>query len=283
MTASLLDGKHVAEQLRATIKKTVVARVAEGHRPPGLAVICVGDDPASSIYVTNKRKMAADLGFESYAYDLPADTHEATLLALIDTLNDRADIDGILVQLPLPSQINTATVVERILPRKDVDGFHPYNLGSLAQGHPRLRPCTPYGVMQLLAYYQLPLAGKQAVVIGASNIVGRPMALELLLAKATVTICHRATTNLEHHVHHADLIVIATGTHDVIKTEWLQPKQIIVDVGIHRRADGSIHGDIDFLEAKKRVAWITPVPGGIGPMTVTTLLQNTLIASLGDA
>lgn len=279
MTASIIDGKHVAGEIRNRIKHKVSAYTAEGHRAPGLAVVIVGDDPASHIYVNNKRKACTEVGFNSYAYDLPTTTSEKALLTLINTLNERTDVDGILVQLPLPAHINTTTVIEHIKPSKDVDGFHPYNLGRLAQGNPLLRPCTPYGVMQLFEYYQLALPGKHAVVVGASNIVGRPMALELLLAKATVTVCHRATRHLEQHVRVADFLVVATGVYDVVKPNWLHAEQIIIDVGMHRRQDGILHGDIDFNDAKKNVKWITPVPGGIGPMTICTLLQNTLLAA----
>jgi methylenetetrahydrofolate dehydrogenase (NADP+) / methenyltetrahydrofolate cyclohydrolase len=279
MTASLLDGKFVAGELKKKIITAVTEHTSHGLRPPGLAVILLGDNPASMIYVNNKRKTCIDVGFHSYAYDLPQQTTERELLSLIDDLNNDSNVDGILVQLPLPPHINTTTIIERINPQKDVDGFHPYNLGRLAQGNPLLRPCTPYGIMQLLRHYQLDVQGKNAVIIGASNIVGRPMALELLLAKATVTICHSATQHIERHVRAAELLVIATGHYDVIKTDWLHDKQIIIDVGIHRNKEGIIHGDIDFKEATTKVKWITPVPGGIGPMTIVTLLQNTLTAA----
>ena len=208
MTASIIDGKLVATEIRNKIRQTVGTYTTDGRRAPGLAVVIVGDDPASHIYVSNKRKTCSEVGFNSYAYDLPTRTNEKELLALIDDLNQNKDIDGILVQLPLPDHINTTTVIEHIKPSKDVDGFHPYNLGRLAQGNPLLRPCTPYGVIQLFQHYQLTLSGKHAVVVGASNIVGRPMALELLLAKATVTICHRATHQLEQHIRMADVVVI---------------------------------------------------------------------------
>ncbi|MCP0913631.1 MULTISPECIES: bifunctional methylenetetrahydrofolate dehydrogenase/methenyltetrahydrofolate cyclohydrolase FolD [Legionella] len=283
MTAFLLDGKQVALTIRNELKENVSARIRKGYRPPGLAVILIGDDPASIIYVNNKRKACAEAGLSSFAYDLPASTKEDDLLSLIDELNHTQEIDGILVQLPLPEHINTVKVIERIDPAKDVDGFHPYNLGRLAQGNPLLRPCTPYGIMQLLKHYQLNPAGKHSVVIGASNIVGRPMALELLLAKATVTVCHRFTSHLESHVRHADLVVVATGRADVINTEWLHDQQILIDVGIHRLADGTLRGDVDFNKAKEKTAWITPVPGGVGPMTISTLLTNTLYAQkLGE-
>ncbi len=279
MTASLIDGKIVAGEIKSNIKQVIAERTLRGHRPPGLAVILLGDNPAASIYVHNKRKVCNEIGLKSYAYDLPTSTSEKELLTLIDTLNEHAEIDGILVQLPLPSHINTTTIIEHINPHKDVDGFHPYNFGRLAQGNPLLRPCTPYGVIQLLQHYQLSLRGKEAVVVGSSNIVGRPMAMELLIAKATVTICHSATQQLEHHIKNAELVVVATGSYNVVKPDWLHANQIIIDVGMHRRPDGTVHGDIDFNEAKKRVQWITPVPGGVGPMTICTLMQNTLLAA----
>ena len=279
MVASILDGKMVAADIRQRIKNNVTARIIEGHRPPGLAVVLVGENPASTIYVNNKHKACTEAGFNSYAYHLPMDISEDELLSLIDTLNISKDVDGILIQLPLPAHINTSKVIERIDPDKDVDGFHPCNFGRLAQGNPLLRPCTPYGVMKLLDYYQLSVAGKHAVIIGSSNIVGRPMALELLLAKATVTVCNRSTLKLENHVRMADLVVVATGTPNVINTDWLHCEQILIDIGIHRRQDGTVHGDVDFDEAQKKVAWITPVPGGAGPMTIAMLLQNTLFAA----
>lgn len=279
MTASILQGKQVATEMISSMKQAISARSQQGFRPPALAVIQVGAHPASSIYVNNKIKACAEAGITSMAYQLETNTTQSALLTLIDELNHNPNVDGILVQLPLPAQINKNTIIERITPSKDVDGFHPYNLGRLAQGNPNLRPCTPYGIVRLLQHYEIPLSGLHAVVVGASNIVGRPMALELLLAGATVTICHRATRALENHVRVADLIVIATGSYDVVKTDWLHAKQIIIDVGMHRRENGTLHGDMNYLEAKERVAWITPVPGGVGPMTICMLLQNTLYAA----
>jgi methylenetetrahydrofolate dehydrogenase (NADP+)/methenyltetrahydrofolate cyclohydrolase len=279
MTASIIDGKLVAAKIRSDIKQIISTRTLQGLRPPGLAVILIGDDPASSIYVKTKRLVCAEVGINSYAYDLPSNTNETELIALIDSLNDNEKVNGILVQLPLPAHINSTTILERINPKKDVDGFHPYNFGRLAQGSPLLRPCTPYGVMQLLQYYKLDVLGKHTVVVGASNIVGRPMALELLLAKATVTICHSATQRLEQHIRTADLVVVGAGAYNVVKTDWLHKEQIIIDIGMHRRQDGTIHGDVDFNEARSKVKWITPVPGGVGPMTICTLLQNTLLAA----
>lgn len=279
MVALILDGKLVAGEFRSQIKQDVATRIQQGHRAPGLAVIQVGEDPASTIYVTGKRKACLEAGFNSFDYNLPPETTEEELLSLIDTLNEAVNVDGILVQLPLPIHINSRHIIERINTNKDVDGFHPYNFGQLAQGNPQLRPCTPYGVIKLLEYYHLPVAGKHAVVIGASNIVGRPMALEFLHAKATVTICHSLTQKLEQHVRMADILVVATGKTTVINTDWLQPAQILIDIGMHRRQDGTVHGDVNFQEARKKVAWLTPVPGGAGPMTISMLLQNTLFAA----
>lgn len=279
MTASILNGKQVATEIISDIKQAITKRCRQGLRPPALAVIQVGHDPASSIYVNNKIKACTEAGLTSVSYQLETNTTELALITLIDELNKNADIDGILVQLPLPEQINKSTIIERIAPTKDVDGFHPYNLGRLAQGNPNLRPCTPYGIIQLLKYYNLKLRGLNAIVVGASNIVGRPMALELLLEGATVTICHRSTRALESHVKMADLIVVATGSYDVVKAHWLHSKQIIIDVGMHRRENGTLHGDMNYLEAKERVAWITPVPRGVGPMTICMLLQNTVNAA----
>lgn len=279
MVASIMRGAPLAEEMKQTIKQAVYAQVAQGLNPPGLAVIQIGDDAASSIYVQHKRRACLEVGFKSFAYDLPKTTSEQELLALIDKLNHDKEVHGILVQLPLPSHIRTELVIEHIAPHKDVDGFHPYNLGHLTQGNPRLRPCTPYGVMTLLKYYQIDVKGLHAVVVGASNIVGRPMMLELLMAKATVTLCHSATTDLKAHIQAADLIVVATGVYNLVQPEWLKKKQILIDIGMHRREDGKVHGDIDFEQAKEKVACLTPVPGGVGPMTICMLLQNTLLAA----
>lgn len=280
MSASLIDGKILASLRRKELKKRVDNYVQQGHRAPSLAVVLIGTDAASAVYVNNKRKACAEVGITSYSYDLPEETTQDDLICLIDTLNASKDIDGILIQLPLPRHIEEAVIIERIKPEKDVDGFHPYNVGRLAQRNPLLRPCTPLGIMSLLSYYQLSVKGKHVVVIGASNIVGRPMSLELLIAGATVSICHRFTRNLEQLVRIAEVIIVATGHMDVIDTEWLNKDQIVIDVGIHRLADGSIRGDVDFKKAIHKVAWITPVPGGVGPMTVVSLLENTLAAAL---
>lgn len=276
MTAQLLDGKLVSSHYRHQLLQQL--QQGKSKRPPGLAVILVGEDPASTVYVNHKRKACEALGFYSEAYFLPTTTTEKELLNLIDTLNDADTIDGILVQLPLPSSIEKQHVIERIHPEKDVDGFHPYNFGRLAQGHPTLRPCTPYGIIKLLEYYDLPISGKNAVIVGASSIVGRPMALELLRAKATPTICHRATKDLKKHVGEADLVIVAAGQYNVIEPDWFKSHQVVIDVGIHRLENGQLHGDIDFDRVKEIVSWITPVPGGIGPMTIAMLLHNTVHA-----
>lgn len=279
MTASIIDGKAIAAQVRQQIADGVRERLAKGLRAPGLAVVLVGDNPASQVYVGSKRKACAELGIHSVAHDLPDTTNQDELLALIDTLNQDASIDGILVQLPLPSHIDASTVLERIRPDKDVDGFHPYNVGRLMQRMPVLRPCTPFGVMKLLESTGIDLHGLNAVVVGASNIVGRPMALELLLAGVTTTVCHRFTTDLAEHVRRADIVIAAAGRIGLVKGEWIKPGAIVIDVGIHRLPDGKLTGDVDFAEAQTRAGYITPVPGGVGPMTVAMLMYNTLYAA----
>lgn len=279
MTAQLIDGKAIAAQLKAEISEKIKEKMAEGNRRPGLAVILVGDDPASSIYVRNKREACEQVGIHSAHYHLPADIAEKKLIELIQQLNQDKTIDGILLQLPLPKHIDADKVLDCIHPSKDVDGFHAYNLGRLAQRRPLLRPCTPYGVMILLQHIHQKFKGKHAVIIGASNIVGRPMALEFLMAGATVTVCHRFTHDLPTFIQQADILVSAVGKPGMIKGEWIKEGSTIIDVGITRLADGKITGDIQFDTAKERAAWITPVPGGVGPMTVAVLLQNTLIAA----
>ncbi|SCK19835.1 bifunctional methylenetetrahydrofolate dehydrogenase/methenyltetrahydrofolate cyclohydrolase FolD [Vogesella sp. LIG4] len=276
MAAQLIDGKAVAETLINRVREGVDARVAAGKRAPALAVILVGDDPASGIYVKNKKRSCEKAGIRSVAYDLPGSTSQAELLAIIDELNADDGVDGILVQLPLPKQIDPQLVIERINPKKDVDGFHPYNMGRLAVKMPLLRPCTPRGVMTLLEEYGINPKGKNVVIVGASNIVGRPQALEMLLARATVTVCHSATADLAAEVGRADIVVAAVGIPKFVKAEWLKPGAVVIDVGINRLADGSICGDVDFAPARDIASFITPVPGGVGPMTVATLLQNTL-------
>ena len=279
MTARILDGKAIADALLLDIKREVGERLAAGQRVPGLAVILLGGDPASSIYVRNKRLACEKAGVLSISHDLPADTSQADLLALIQQLNDDPDVDGILVQAPLPPQIDEEAVIECIRPDKDVDGFHPYNIGRLAVRKPTLRSCTPYGVMRLLAETGEPLRGKHAVIVGASNHVGRPMALELLLAGCTVTVCHSATGNLPDMVGQADIVVAAVGRAEMVKGEWIKEGAIVIDIGINRLDDGRIAGDVEFAAARERAGWITPVPGGVGPMTVATLLRNTLEAA----
>lgn len=279
MSAHIIDGKAIAAELRQDIKSRVEQRLAKGLRAPGLAVVLVGSDPASQVYVGSKRRACEEVGFVSVAHDLPADTSEATLMALIDELNDDPNIDGILVQLPLPTHIGTENVIERIHPDKDVDGFHPYNVGRLALRQPVLRPCTPRGVITLLEKIGQDLRGMDAVIVGASNIVGRPMGLELLLAGCTVTTCHRFTRDLEAHVRRADLLIVAVGKIGIVDAEWIKPGAVVIDVAINRNADGKLVGDLDFEAARQRAGWITPVPGGVGPMTVATLLQNTVDAA----
>jgi len=279
MSAQIIDGKAIAAELRLDIKARVTQRLAEGKRAPGLAVVLVGADPASQVYVGSKRRACEEVGFVSVAHDLPTGTSEATLLALIDELNDDSNIDGILVQLPLPEHIGTENVIERIHPDKDVDGFHPYNVGRLALRQPVLRPCTPRGIVTLLEKTGQNIRGMDAVVVGASNIVGRPTSLELLLAGCTVTTCHRFTKDIEAHVRRADLVVVAVGKPGIVKGEWIKPGAIVIDVGINRKEDGKLVGDVDFVSASKNAGWITPVPGGVGPMTVATLLQNTVDAA----
>lgn len=279
MTAQLIDGKAIAARIRQNITQRVIERRQQGLRAPGLAVILVGTDPASQVYVSHKRKDCEEVGFLSVAHDLPADTSQAELLSLIDRLNEDPTIDGILVQLPLPAHLDASQLLERIHPDKDVDGFHPYNVGRLAQRIPVLRPCTPKGIMTLLASTGVNLYGMHAVVVGASNIVGRPMALELLLGGCTVTVTHRFTRDLASHVRQAELLVAAAGKPGLVKGEWIQEGAIVIDVGISRQADGKLVGDVEFEQARQRAAWITPVPGGVGPMTRASLLENTLHAA----
>lgn len=279
MTAQLIDGKAVAASLKADLAALVQNGLAQGKRPPGLAVILLGDDPASSIYVRNKRQACEQVGISSIYHHLPLSTEESALIALIESLNSDPAVDGILLQLPLPNHIDTNKVLDCIDPKKDVDGFHAYNLGRLAQRRPHLRPCTPFGIMLLLDHIHQVYKGKHAVVIGASNIVGRPLSLELLIAGATVTVCHRFTYDLSYFVKQADILVSAVGKPGLIKGEWIKEGATVIDVGINRLENGTITGDIEFAAAKERAAWITPVPGGVGPMTVAVLLRNTLIAA----
>lgn len=279
MSAQLIDGKAIAASTRQQIAQRVAERAAKGLRAPGLAVILVGNDPASEVYVSHKRKDCAEVGFVSRAYDLPSETSQAQLLELIDQLNNDTEIDGILVQLPLPKHLDSSLILERIRPEKDVDGFHPYNIGRLAQRIPLMRPCTPKGIMTLLQSTGLELKGLNAVIVGASNIVGRPMSLELLLAGCTTTVTHRFTKDLESHIRQADLVVVAVGKPGLVKGEWIKEGAIVIDVGINRQADGKLVGDVDFVSASERASYITPVPGGVGPMTRAGLLENTLQAA----
>ncbi|MEJ2140772.1 MAG: bifunctional methylenetetrahydrofolate dehydrogenase/methenyltetrahydrofolate cyclohydrolase FolD [Gammaproteobacteria bacterium] len=279
MSAKIIDGKAIAAQLRNDIKKRVDERLAKGLRAPGLAVVLVGLDPASQVYVRSKRRGCEESGIRSFAYDLPESTSQKELMALIDKLNADDNVDGILVQLPLPAHLNAEAIIENINPDKDVDGFHPYNIGRLAQRMPVLRPCTPRGIMTLLESTGVTIKGLDAVVVGASNIVGRPMSLELLLAGCTVTVCHRFTRDLESHVRRAELLVVAVGKLGIVKSEWIKEGTIVIDVGMNRTEDGRLVGDVEYDTAAKRAGWITPVPGGVGPMTVATLLQNTADAA----
>ncbi len=278
MTAQLLDGKRLADELIDALRSRVRARVANGLCAPGLAVVLVGADPASQVYVRNKRAACERAGFVTRDFDLAAQTPEPELLALIDALNVDPTIHGILVQLPLPAQMDQKRVIHRIAVHKDVDGFHPENVGRLALREPGLRPCTPKGIMSLLAKTDKPVRGRDALVVGVSNHVGRPMLLELLLAGATVTAAHRFTQDLPLHVSRADLLVVAVGRPGLIPGAWIKPGAVVIDVGINRQADGTLVGDVEFVAARERESWITPVPGGVGPMTVATLLQNTMDA-----
>jgi methylenetetrahydrofolate dehydrogenase (NADP+)/methenyltetrahydrofolate cyclohydrolase len=279
MGAQILDGKAIAAEVRGQVKRAVEARVEAGQRRPGLAVVLVGENPASQVYVRNKRKACAEVGFLSELHELPAATSQAELLALIDALNANPAIDGILVQLPLPEQIDPETVIERILPTKDVDGFHPYNVGRLSLRMPVLRPCTPKGVMTLLARTGRSLEGLDAVIIGQSNIVGRPMALELLAARCTITVCHSRTRELADKARAADVLVVAIGRARMVPGDWIKPGAMVIDVGMNRDESGKLCGDVDFDAAVERAGWITPVPGGVGPMTIASLLENTLQAA----
>ncbi|MBF1297318.1 MAG: bifunctional methylenetetrahydrofolate dehydrogenase/methenyltetrahydrofolate cyclohydrolase FolD [Neisseria meningitidis] len=283
MAAQLIDGKKISQQRIEAVAQAVKARQEKGLHTPCLAVVLVGDDPASAVYVRNKKLTCQKSGIESRSYELPSETTQDDLLKLVDELNGDPAIDGILVQLPLPAHIDSQAVLERIEPHKDVDGFHPYNVGRLVVKMPLMRPCTPKGVMTLLEAYGIDPKGKKAVVVGASNIVGRPQALELLLSRATVTICHSATQNLADEVAAADILVVGVGIPNFVKGEWVKPGAVVIDVGINRLDDGSLCGDVEFDVAKERASMITPVPGGVGPMTIATLLENTVhAASLHD-
>jgi len=283
MPANIIDGKAVAQRVTDQVRADVAAHVAAGGTAPGLAVVLVGDSAASQVYVRNKRRTTEAVGMRSYAHDLPGTTSEAELLALVDRLNADPAVNGILVQLPLPKQIDPEKVIERIDPKKDVDGFHPYNIGRLVLKMPMLRPCTPYGCMRLLQETGQDLVGMHAVVIGQSNIVGRPMALELLMARCTVTICHSATRDLPGIVRQGDLVVAGVGKAKFVPGDWIKPGAIVIDVGVNRMPDGKLCGDVDFAAAMEVAGWITPVPGGVGPMTIATLLANALRAAQWQA
>lgn len=278
MTAQLIDGRGLAVEVKNQVRRRIDAALARGNRRPALAVVKVGDDPASEVYVRNKRKACEEVGILSVAHDLSDSTSEAALLGLVDDLNRDASVDGILVQLPLPAQIQQTAVIEKIDPAKDVDGFHPYNVGRLAQRIPVMRPCTPYGVIRLLERVGAPFKGQHAVVVGASNIVGRPMSLELLLMGATTTVCHRFTAGLDNYVRQADILVVAVGKPGLVPGEWIKPGAMVIDVGMNRLDNGHLVGDVQFEAARERAGWITPVPGGVGPMTVAMLMHNTLEA-----
>jgi methylenetetrahydrofolate dehydrogenase (NADP+)/methenyltetrahydrofolate cyclohydrolase len=279
MNARILDGKRIAQELLERIAKRVSERKAQGLAEPGLAVVLVGDDAASSVYVRNKRKACHQVGFRSFDYDLPSLTTQAELFALIDRLNVDPEVHGILVQSPLPEHIDEDALVDRIDPNKDVDGFQAVNVGRLALRRFGLRPCTPKGVITLLGHTDRPVRGQHAVVVGVSNHVGRPLVLELLIAGCTTTCCHRFTRDLESFVRQADILVVAVGKPDLVKGDWIKPGAVVVDVGINRLDDGRLVGDVDFAVASQRASWITPVPGGVGPMTVATLMENTLEAA----
>jgi methylenetetrahydrofolate dehydrogenase (NADP+)/methenyltetrahydrofolate cyclohydrolase len=278
MSAQRIDGNAVSKQLKENVAQQIAKRVEAGKRAPGLAVILVGSDAASQVYVGKKRQACEAIGINSVAHDLPSETDEQTLLTLIDSLNNDDSVDGILVQLPLPDHLDSTKVLERINPSKDVDGFHPYNVGRLAQRIPTLRSCTPAGIMTLFKHYDINVKGKHAVIVGASNIVGRPMCMELLLAGATTTVCHRFTQDLKHHVEQADLVIVAVGKPGIVDANWIKEGAIVIDVAINRLESGKLVGDLDYEVAAEKASFITPVPGGVGPMTVATLMENTLYA-----
>ena len=279
MTAKLIDGKKIAEKIISEIKDKVITNQSEGIAPPGLAVIQVGGDPASSVYVRNKRKACEEVGMQSFNFDLDQSTSQEELLELVESLNNNVEVNGILIQLPLPSHINETIVIETINPTKDVDGFHPYTIGRLMQRIPLLRPCTAIGVITMLEAIEIDPKGMNAVIVGASNLVGRPLNLELLLKGATTTVCHKFTKNLKDHVMSADILAVAVGKPNFIPGSWIKEDAIVFDIGINRDETGKLTGDVDFDSAKEKASWISPVPGGVGPMTVAMLIKNTLLAS----
>ena len=279
MTANIIDGKKIAEKIISEIKNKVITNQSEGITPPGLAVIQVGEDPASSVYVRNKRKACEEVGMKSFNYDLDQSTTQKELIELVESLNSNAEVNGILIQLPLPTHINETIVIETIKPSKDVDGFHPYTIGRLMQRIPLLRPCTAIGVITMLEAIEIDPKGMNAVIVGASNLVGRPLNLELLLKGATTTVCHKFTKNLKDHVMSADILAVAIGKPNFIPGSWIKEDAIVFDIGINRDENGKLTGDVDFDSAKEKASWISPVPGGVGPMTVAMLIKNTLLAS----
>ena len=279
MTANIIDGKKIAEKIISEIKDKVFTNQSEGVAPPGLAVIQVGEDPASSVYVRNKRKACEEVGMKSFNYDLDQSTTQKELIELVESLNSNAEVNGILIQLPLPTHINETIVIETIKPSKDVDGFHPYTIGRLMQRIPLLRPCTAIGVITMLEAIEIDPKGMNAVIVGASNLVGRPLNLELLLKGATTTVCHKFTKNLKDHVMSADILAVAVGKPNFIPGSWIKEDAIVFDIGINRDENGKLTGDVDFDSAKEKASWISPVPGGVGPMTVAMLIKNTLLAS----
>ena len=282
MTAKIIDGKQIANEILLEVKETISKATMKGKQPPGLAVIQVGENSASKIYIKNKRIACSKVGFKSFNYDLPEQTSEKELIELVVSLNNNPEVNGILVQLPLPPQINETIIIETIEPIKDVDGFHPYTIGRLMQRIPILRPCTAIGVMTMLDSIGADPIGKHVVIVGASNLVGRPLALEFLLRGATTTVCHRFTENLEHFVRQADILAVAVGKPNVVLGKWIKKDAIVFDIGINRNKKGDITGDVDFEIAKEKASWISPVPGGVGPMTVAMLIKNTLLASKLD-
>ena len=279
MTAKIIDGKKIAQETISDIKEAISKTKKEGTKPPGLAVIQIGENPVSKIYVRNKRIACDQVGMQSFNYDLPETTSEKELIELVALLNKNPEVNGILVQLPLPDHINETKIIETIDPIKDVDGFHPYTIGRLMQRIPILRPCTAIGVITILDYIGVDAVGKNAVIVGASNLVGRPLALELLLRGATTTVCHRFTKNLENFVSQAEILAVAVGKPNTIPGNWIKKGAVVIDIGISRDTNGKITGDVEFDVAKKRASWISPVPGGVGPMTIACLLHNTLIAT----
>ena len=278
MTANIIDGKSIAQKIRSEIKEQVESIIKKGDQAPGLAVIQVGQDPASSVYVKNKRMACNEVGMNSFNYDLEHDISQDELISLINELNQNEEVTGILVQLPLPEHINETIVIETIDPKKDVDGFHPYTIGRLMQRIPLLRPCTAIGVITMLEEIGIDPLGKHAVIVGASNLVGRPLSLEFLLKGATTTVCHKYTENLQSHIEQADILAVAVGKANFIPGEWIKEGAVVLDIGINRDENGKLTGDVDFASAKERASWVSPVPGGVGPMTVAMLIKNTLLA-----